>query len=213
MLFGRTGNIPVVLDLHWRVASPRLAADLLSFEDMNRRAVDLPGLGPGARGPVPVHALALSCIHLSAHHPGHDLLLWMYDIFLLLSRFTRAELEEFAVLALERRMARICAHAVSRAAEYFPSANADALLQRLARVSGEEPSAFLVNPRTPIAQLASDLARTGGWAVRARLLFAHLFPPPAYMRHAYGVSSAVLLPWLYGYRLARGAGRWLRGRD
>jgi hypothetical protein len=212
MVFGRTANIPVVLDVHWRVASPRIAAGLLSFEELTRRAVDLPRLGPGARGPAPVHALALACIHQSAHHPGHELLLWMYDIYLLVSRFGAAEIDEFAAMAVERRMARMCAHAVSGATGYFPASNADALLKKLAVADEDEPTAFLVNARSPMRQLASDLAATREWSARARLLFAHLFPPPAYMRHTYGVSSAALLPWLYGYRIARGAGRWLRGK-
>ncbi len=212
MLFGRCEHVPVVLDVHWRAAGPRLAAGLLSFAELDRRAVDLPRLGPCARGPAPVHALALACIHQAAHHPGHDLLLWMYDASLLLSRFSDQEMDEFASLAIERRMARICAYTVRASAEYFPGARADLLLEKLSAATAAEPTAFLIMERTPLAQLASDLAATPGWIGRGRLLLGHLFPPPAYMRHAFGVSSPALLPFAYGYRIARGAGRWVLGK-
>lgn len=212
MLFGRTENITVVLDVHWRIASPRIAADLLSFDELTADPVDLPRLGAGARGPRPVHALALACIHQAAHHAGQELLLWMHDIHLLVSRFTPAEIGEFCDLVVTRRMARVCSSAIAAAAGYFPGDGMDALLVRLPPPGGDEPTAFLVEPRTPLVQLASDLSATRGSSERLRLLLAHLFPPPSYMRHAYGVSTNALLPVLYGYRIARGAGRWLRGK-
>jgi hypothetical protein len=212
MLFAREENIRVVLDVHLRIAAPLVAADLLSFDALSRRAVRLPRLGPCARVPAPVDALALACIHQSAHHPEREMLLWMYDIFLLLSRFTAAEREEFSHRAVERRMARVCAHAIAASAEYFPVSSARAILDRLRAADGDEPSAFLVGTRTPLRQLASDLAFTRTWRSRARLLLAHLFPPPNYMRHMHGGSSAALLPWLYVNRILRGSTRWLSGK-
>lgn len=212
MLFARTVNVPVLLDVHWRIASPRVAADLLSYDDLSAHAVDVPRLGEGTMVPSPVYALALAAIHQSAHHAGHDLLLWMHDIHLIASHFTPAEVDEFCDLAADRRITRLCRHAIAAAAEYFPGPTAAALLARLAGARQDEPSAFLVEPRTPLAQLASDLSATRGSAQRLRLVLAHLFPPPAYMRHAFGVGTPALLPLLYGYRIVRGAGRWLRRR-
>lgn len=212
MLFGRTENVPVVLDIHWRVAGPRVASDLLSFDELQRDGVALPRLGPCGRGPSTVHALALACIHQSAHHPWHDLLLWNYDIALLLSRLTQQEGDAFVALALERRMAHLCAHAVRESLEHFPSATGAALAARLDQHAAAEPTAFLIEPRTPLAQLASDLAATRGWASRGALLAGHLFPPAAYMRQAYGVSSATLLPLLYVHRIVRGSWRWITVR-
>jgi hypothetical protein len=101
---------------------------------------------------------------------------------------------------------------VAASTEYFPVPAARALLDRLNAVGHDEASAFLVHARTPLTQLASDLANTSGWTARGRLLLGHLFPPAAYMRKTFGVSSVALLPWLYTYRIVRGAGRWLRGR-
>jgi hypothetical protein len=162
--------------------------------------------------PEPVDALALSCIHQSAHHLEQRRLLWMYDVYLLLSRFTEAELEEFSTRAIERRMARVCAHAIAAATEYFPVSAAGPVLDRLSAVDGDEPSAVLVSMRTPLRQLASDLALTPTWRSRARLLLAHLFPPPAYMWHAHGPASAARLPWLYVQRILRGSARWMTGK-
>jgi hypothetical protein len=208
LLFGRRDNVPVVLDVHWRVTGPRVAADLLTFEELWRRAVDLPRLGPCARGPAPVDALALACIHQAAHHPEHDLLLWSHDAWLLLAGFSDAEADAFCALAIERQMTRICAYTVAESAAYFPTPRSSRVLERLRAAGGDEPTAFLVHERTPLQQLTSDLATTRGWIARGRLILGHLFPPPAYMRHAYGVPTAAL-PLAYGYRIVRGAGRWL----
>lgn len=211
-IYGRTGNVPVVLDVHWRVAGPRVAADLLSFDELWRDSIALPRLGPCARGPSAVHALALACIHQSAHHPWHDLLLWNYDVALLLSRMTDQDRDVFVALALDRRMARLSVHAMRESLAHFPSAAGTSLAARLDERAAAEPSAFLTEPRTPLAQLASDLGATRGWAARAALVAGHLFPPRAYMQQAYGISNAALLPLLYVYRIARGGWRWITGR-
>src|SRR5688500_3409432 len=48
-VFNRQGSLGAVLDVHWRLASPMLAADLFNFEDLSRSSVTLPALGSGAR--------------------------------------------------------------------------------------------------------------------------------------------------------------------
>jgi hypothetical protein len=211
MLFGRRDHVPVVLDVHWRIAGPRLAADLLSFEELRRRAVELPRLGPCARGPASVDALALACIHQAAHHLEHHLLLWTHDAWLLLSGLSDEEVEAFCAMAIDRRMTRVCAYTVNECARYFPSPRVGRVLARLHVARRHEPTGFLVGERTPLRQLGSDLAATRGWIARGQLIAGHLFPPSAYMRHTYRVPTAVL-PLAYVYRIVRGAGRWLVGK-
>lgn len=210
VLFGRDARPGTRLDVHWRIAAPRVAADLLRFEELAARAVRVPQLGPSARGLAAVDALALACVHQGAHHPGHDLLLWMYDVHLLIAGLTDSEVDAFVALALDRRMARLCASSIEASTRRFPHPAAERILRSLAAAPPGEPTARLVGPRCPATELLSDLSVIGGWRERTELLLGHLFPPPAYMRKAFATSSAVMLPWLYAYRIVRGAGRWFR---
>lgn len=212
MMFEHEGAIGAVLDVHSRIAAPRIAADLLQFTELNARAVPLPRLGPCARGPVPIDALALASIHQAAHHPQHDLMAWLYDTYLIVSAFSDAEIEDFVAMANERGMARVCGYTVGVSMEFFPTPKGQLLLERLKGAHQHERTAFLVNPRAPLAELASDLSATRGWRPRLRLLLAHLFPPADYMRHAYGVSNPLALAACYAFRIARGAARWVRAK-
>lgn len=197
------------LDVHTRLTAQRIAADLLTFAELKASAVPLPRLCPYARGLSPVHALAVASIHQSAHHPKHDLMLWTYDTHLLVSSMSHRELDEFVTLAVERRMARICLYALREAVQYFPTPPLGSLIDRLDAVRHREPTEFLVHRRAPLSELASDLSATRGWRARMRLVLGHLFPPFAYMRRTYGVSSPEALAWCYVWRIVRGAGRWL----
>jgi hypothetical protein len=58
--------------------------------------------------------------------------------------------------------------------------------------------------------LKSDLAATPDWRGRLRILREHLFPKRAFMYERYGTRSAIALPFLYLYRIVRGAPRWVR---
>lgn len=209
MMFDRPGSVGALLDVHWRIVARRVASDLLNFEELQARSVRLERLGPCARGLSPVDALAVASIHQSAHHPEHDLLLWAHDTHLLVSRFTAEETERFFSLATERGIVRLAVYALEECVQFFPTPQAFALLARLKAVPHREPTAFLVAPRTPLADFASDIAATRGWWPRAQLAWGHLVPPRAYMRLTYGAAHRGPLPWLYIHRVVRGIGRWL----
>jgi hypothetical protein len=64
----------------------------------------------------------------------------------------------------------------------------------------------------PVAAVRSDLEHLEGWQRRACYLAEHLFPSRAYMRSMYPAWPRVLLPFAYGYRIARGAPKWFARR-
>lgn len=210
VLFGRDTMPGALLDVHWRIAAPRLAADLLQFDELTARAVDLPGLGAAARALSPVDALAVACVHQAAHHPGHDLMLWMYDVHLLVASLTDGQIDEFVARAVDRRMANLCVYSLDDSVRRFPNPATSRVLRQLQAAPHDEPTAILINPRRPVSDLLLDLSAIRGWRERIQLVLGHLFPPPAYMRKAFAASSPAILPWLYVYRIARGAGRWFR---
>jgi hypothetical protein len=210
MVFDKPGCAAAVLDVHWRIFVPLAAAELFDVEALLGRSLPVPALGPSARAVAPADALALACVHQAAHHAGHEMLLWMYDIHLLIATMGRAAIDAFVQDASARRMVRICLAAIETSAAAFPSTEASALIARLRDSAAAEPGAPLLEPRRKIDDLRADLAALPGWRARVRLLAGHLFPPAEFMRTTYAPGSRTPLPLLYVRRIVRGVGKWVR---
>jgi hypothetical protein len=201
-----------VYDFHWKLANRQVFANVLSFDELDRDALAVPGLGPHARTVSRVHALLLACIHRVAHHKEDERLIWLYDIHLLAERLSPEQLRAFGMLAAERAVSTVCADGLAAARGWFhtrPSDVVEWLTARSAEVS-EPSAAFLRGTAGPMGGLLSDLETLPDWTSRARLLYEHAFPSPTYMTGKYRVSSRAWLPALYTHRIVRGAWRWLR---
>lgn len=213
MLFDRDDLPGAAIDLHWRLSAPRRAAALFDVDELLGRAVAIPGLGPHARGPALPDALAIACVHHVAHHPGDDLLLWMYDVHLILQALDDLEADLFVHRAADRGMAGICRRVIDGAAARFPSRRALEISEKLeAAGAAAEPAAALMDTRTAFAAALDDVSVERRWAGRMRLVAGHLFPPSAYMRGTWAPGSRAPLPVLYLRRLWRGAPQWFRLR-
>jgi len=208
---GRAGRLDH-LDVHWRIANPRVFAEAITFDDLSASAVPVPRLGAGARAPSNPDALLLACVHRVAHHGDAVDLLWLWDIHLLVARLTGGERAAFADRAHRASMCAVCVRGVALANELFATPNCAetiAILQQ--RWDGaEEPSARFLGGVRPIEVLAADL-RTLKWPGRMRLLAEHLFPSIEYMRVRYPNWPRVGLPLAYVDRIVRGAPKWFAG--
>ena len=202
------------LDLHWKIASPRLFADALGFDELQSRAVCVPHLGRHAKTLGQVDALFLACLHRVAHHADAVELLWLWDIHLLVERLTSEDAEEFVALARRTGMTAVCARGLQLAHECFDTAHSADIAARLhhageGMTANAEPSSKFLGGVRPITILETDLS-TLPWRDRLRLLGEHLFPSRAYMRARYPLCPPVLLPFAYVGRIARGAPKWLK---
>jgi putative nucleotidyltransferase-like protein len=198
------------LDLHWRIANPLVFARTLSFAELRSRAIPLDPLGAHARTLGIADALFLACVHRVAHHDDKIQLLWLWDIHLLIQRASAEDRDAFLGLAGRERMCAVCRRGMELTAECFgtPEARdmADALRRRAG--SGSEPSARFIRDARPVTALRSDLESISGWRNRIAYLAEHLFPSRAYIRSVYPSWPSALLPFAYGYRIARGAPKW-----
>ena len=199
------------LDVHWRISNVIAFADVLSYEEIARDAVGLPGLGSDAIGPCAVHSLMLACVHRIAHHPDSADLLWLYDVHLLADRLTLDEQNRFVALAEDRRVRAVCASSLHDAVQAFGGCAGD-LAARVAPPAGtvEPTSAFLTARRRPVELLTADLRALDRWPQRLQLLREHMFPRRDYMFVCYGTRRAFSLPWLYLRRIVAGAPKWFR---
>jgi hypothetical protein len=201
-------------DLHWHASIPHAFAHVLTSDALDRDAVAVPQLGPGARAFGAVHALTLACIHRVAHHHGTEHLLWSYDIHLLAERLTPKDADEFVRLASAGRISGVCLMGLSAAARRFgtrlPEGRRAALEENHAR-DPDAPSAPYIRARLrQIDVLRSDFAALGNWRGKAALVWDHVFPPASYIEKMYGVSTRALISVMYVRRLVSGAWKWLR---
>lgn len=209
------------LDVHWRINNSQILAKMLNYDELDARATALPALGPHARALVPVHALLLACIHRAGHasapyfadgqaYLGGNRLIWLYDIHLLITRMSDAELAEFVALATSRHARAICLDALQACIERFATPVAPSVLAGLAHSGRREPAALYL--RSGLArQMVGDFVALGGVTQRARWLKELAFPPAEYMRRHYPDSAARWLPVLYARRGLQGLWRLAKG--
>jgi hypothetical protein len=197
------------IDLHWRVANPLLFAQALSFAELRDRAVSVASLGAHARTLGLADALFLACLHRVAHHDDEIQLMWLWDLHLLIQRTSLEERDAFVRLAERERMGAVCCRGVALTADCFGTPGASDLAEALRqRTRDGEPSARFIRDSRPVTALRSDLESLRGWQSRIAYLAEHLFPSRAYMQSVYPGCPPVLLPFAYGYRIARGAPKW-----
>jgi hypothetical protein len=204
-------------DVHWRISTQSVFAEVMTFDEIAPAAHALPALGPYARTAGPVHALLLACIHPAMHHRNVESLLWLYDVHLLASRLSAPEYEAFAALAVARRVSAICAHQLDRARRCFDTPVPASAMRRLAMSRGAEASAAYLRPdRAWGDELLANIRALPRWSDRLRLLREVTLPAPAYMLEAYGLTPSrrgtAVLPLLYFHRLSSGCLKVLAGR-
>jgi len=210
------------LDLHWRVNNSQVLAKLLDYDELAARATEVPRLGANAHALTPVHALLFACMHLAGHrnapmymdgiaHPAGGRLIWLYDIHLLAGAMARTELEEFAALAVRKRMTSICRDALVRSAECFQTRIPEPVLECLSPAGAPETSARYCNAG-PARQAVDDLLALDGVGARAQWLAEMVFPSAAYMRGKYAGAAPAWLPLLYARRFLHACWRLAASR-
>lgn len=204
-----------VCDFHWKISTQPVFADMLSWDELRRRAIPIPALGPRALAAGPVEALLLACVHPVMHHRNAHRTLWMYDIHLLASGLSDADLLAFTALASQKKVARICAQALRNARALFGTAVPDLVVHRMDAAGAEASAEYLAVGRRWHDELLSSLRNLPGMGPRLRLLRDVLFPSPQYMFDTYRLShglGAWLLPALYLHRNLHGVWKICSGR-
>jgi hypothetical protein len=215
----RSDELGVVhaFDVHWKISTQSTFADVLTYGELAGEALPVPALGLHARTAPAYQALLLACVHPAMHHRNDDCLVWSMDIHRLVDKCSLAEMGAFAVLAVAKGVAVICAHELRRAAATFGTSVPSDVMSYLEMRIGREPSAVYLEPsRRWHHELVSNVRGLRDWRSRLALLREIALPPPGYMRRAYGVEdgwfSAAALPVLYLHRGASGAWKVLTRR-
>lgn len=193
------------LDVHWRVGAPLIVEHLLPAPQVIASRTPIPALGEGAWGPSLEMALAVSCLHLAAHHWPRPDLLWLYDLRQLADALDPAGIRRFVALAQSQSFAPVARTVLCEAGALFPST----ALRDLADLLPSDAAGPAMSLLRPGRGFASDLwldLRWAGWRERVQLLREHLLPDAAYIRASSGGQS---LAGGYARRITRGARRRL----
>ncbi len=202
-----------VFDVHWKISTQSLFADILTYGEVSDEAVPIEALGSTARGAGGAHALLLACIHPVMHHRNIDRPIWFHDIHLLVSRLPTADLERFGSLAVSKGVSAICARQLALTSECFRTGRTVILPPR--SVAANEPSAIYLSARRRWHhELWWNVRSLRRWRDRVRLMREVLLPPPQYMLDSYHLRAPglLLLPVLYVHRGVHGAVKILTGR-
>ena len=205
-----------VIDVHWKISTQTVFADVLSHGEMLHDAVPVQALGVAALAPGAVDALLLSCMHPAMHHQNAERILWIYDTHLLAARLTGDDFVDFARRARQKRVAAVCAHHLGLAHATFGTPVPDPVMSELSAQVDEPSAAYLASHRRWHQELGSNMRALPRVGDRLALLRSVLLPSPGYILAAYGLRdkplAAWLLPALYVHRGARGAWRILAGK-
>jgi hypothetical protein len=202
----------MVYDVHWSATNVPAFDAVLRYEDLRKRSLPLPPLGPYARGLSHVDALLLACIHRVAHHHDSDRLIWLMDIELLRTRMSRSEHERFWRIAAEGRVVGVCDRSIAATDAWLSTGRhdlAEEFLSEEERTRDEPSRAFLDRDITHGGVMASSL-RALPWRARVKRLWQLAFPPAEFIRQRFGARHPLLLPWWYVYRGVRGLARLFR---
>ena len=202
------------VDLHWRANNSPILAKLLEYPEMESRAVDVQALGPDAHALCAVHALLFACIHRAGHQnapyyvdgvafSARERLIWLYDIHLLASRLTNAELDEMVALATQKRMTAICREALALCIESLHLHVPKPVMAKLAPDGAEEPSSWFFRGGV-IRQMMGDFFALDDVAARIGWLMDLVFPSSQYIRAKYSGAMLSWLPILYLRRALSG---------
>ena len=204
-------------DVHWKVSTQPIFADVLTYVEVLPRTIPVPALGNAAVALGTVDALLLACVHPVMHHRNAERWLWAYDVHLLASRLAPAELEELARLSQSKTVAAIVARGLRQARDAFGTPVPEGMIDALeATGAGESSRAYLASERRWHHELASSVRATTSLTGRMRMLRHVLFPHPRYMLGVYGLADApfvwCLLPALYVHRNLRGLWKIVTGK-
>jgi hypothetical protein len=205
-----------VFDVHWKISTQSVFADVLTYDELAQEAVTVEALGPHARTTGRVHGLLLACIHPVMHHRNVERLIWVYDVHLLASQLSAADFDRFAELSSAKGMAAITAQQLGRARLRFATRFPDGVITRLTKPAAEPSASYLRVGRQWHHELSSNVRSLRSWRDRCRLFGEVVFPSSQYMLESYGISPGpfvrLIVPPLYLVRITVGIVKILLGR-
>ena len=177
------------LDVHWFLSSRPLLGKKLVFSTLYDAGLAF-GTAKSLRMPRAIDALLIAVVHRLGHHRAQERYIWLYDIYLIWSKFDAGERNEALRAAETLGLATLVYEALQSTSTLFPFA---AGLPEPPRVN--EVAAQLLNHAQ--STFGFDW-KHANWRERWLLLKERFWAEPSYLRQRYQASSAPV--WLLQLR-------------
>jgi hypothetical protein len=204
------------LDLHWGIMNAWSLSHLFDSDRIRKEAQPLGRLTPSARMMSNLHAVYHACIHRAVHIQspyyiqeqaflGGDRLIWLYDIHLMLPKFTDADWADLLQLCRSQETADLCLNAFAEATQLLGSCVPSDILAALkAERQDGAPKLYLTNGSVR-QKFASDLRALPTIIEKLYYLRYILFPSKAYIYAKYPEMSGKSAALLYMRRIIAAA--------
>ncbi|WP_339726356.1 nucleotidyltransferase family protein [uncultured Paraglaciecola sp.] len=204
----------VLFDVHTKISNSKVIQNLITFEELSSSAdtASLPDINLINTPYALVHAI----VHMLHHRAMGDKikLIWYYDIYLLVERFTPVELKQTKQLIILKELVSVFSVGIDLTLGYFDSEKLRELQtwckQPEIQAHSENKYNVLLSSMSGVNGMLITLNNTPGFRNKWRLIQEIALPPKAEIYNKYGTQTNQPLFWLYFRRIAGGIVKALR---
>jgi len=207
------GNSFINIDLHWKVNNRQMFSQTFTVDELRDYGAKITQLADTpmrsfASIPSYVDSVLIASIHRSGHHHTEERLAWLYDIHLLIGRFTAHDWQQLAHRAKSKKICAITLDALKTTQHYLSTElDATAISQLEASASQHEASSIFLNRQLSERHYFwADLKSMPNLKSKFGFLRESIAPSPKYVRHQMNTRWASIA---YIKRFIRGLKRVL----
>jgi hypothetical protein len=197
-----------VLDCHIKFNDHLFYAKTLTFDILKQQAIFRAEPFPMLT-PCDTHAALIALMHrtttLSSGQP--DRLIWLYDIYLLLSQFTDQQWLNFTSLAKDKKICGTCLDGINKTMQFFPLNTPSIVISEFKKLSETEPFNPSVQHKRWFYYYHS-FKEVDGIGNKIGFIKEHFLPSKKYIMNKYNIRSPFLLPFFYILRIITGLKRY-----
>lgn len=213
MSFTRRTPPRTALDLHWNLFVPLFYRRRMDVEWFWRHTQALALDAQTILILDPTAQLVHLAVHASLNHQNSPRLIWLYDLALLLDRYSaQIDWDAVQVFARASRLTRPIGHILDQMQATWgirpPNSYANAFKPSNRDVSERVAFALTAATHNQARGLSDALSAPG--IGKLTYVLRHLFPSPTYMRQRYALDAGAWLPWHYARRVVEIGWKFLR---
>lgn len=197
-----------VLDCHIKFNDHLFYAKTLTFDILKQQAIFRAEPFPMLI-PCDTHAALIALMHRTTTLSSgqSDRLIWLYDIYLLLSQFTDQQWLNFISLSRDKKICGTCLDGINKTMEFFPLNTPSTVISEFKKLSETE----LFNPSIQHKRwfyYYHSFKEVDGITNKIDFIKEHFLPSKKYMMDKYHIPHPLLLPFFYVLRVITGIKRY-----
>jgi hypothetical protein len=207
------GDSFINIDLHWKINNRQMFSQTFTVDELHDKGTKLTQLADTplrsfAAIPSHVDSVLIASVHRSGHHHTEERLAWLYDIHLLVGRFSDQDWQHLVRRAKSKQICAITLDALKTTQRYLSTElNTTAISQLEASASQHEVSSIFLNRQLSERHYFwADLKSMPNLKSKVGFLRESIVPSPKYVRQQMNTRWASIA---YIKRFIRGLKRVL----